>query len=142
MFFADSPFTDKLNTSHVPAEPEILRICALLVAPTEELARIEVQINEPKTKQSLRTAIDAHKTLISHMRLAPQDVFQEIFLACLPTAHGAVIEAPMLLGHICRYWRSVAYSTPESWSYSTLHDPQVTSQVAEAGSRLIPPSID
>ncbi|KAJ6508389.1 hypothetical protein C8R45DRAFT_967237 [Mycena sanguinolenta] len=59
------------------------------------------------------------------MRLIPQEILQEIFISCLPTKHNALIdhnEAPLLLGRVCRYWRSVAYhSTPMLWS--SIHIP-------------------
>ncbi|KAF7346513.1 hypothetical protein MSAN_01879400 [Mycena sanguinolenta] len=62
--------------------------------------------------------------LISPMRHIPQDILLEIFFACLPPEHDAVIdpaEAPLLLGRICRHWRSVAYATPILWS--SIHIP-------------------
>ncbi|KAJ6508384.1 hypothetical protein C8R45DRAFT_967225 [Mycena sanguinolenta] len=59
------------------------------------------------------------------MRLIPQEILQEIFISCLSTKHNALIdhnEAPLLLGRVCRYWRSVAYhSTPMLWS--SIHIP-------------------
>ncbi|KAF7373588.1 hypothetical protein MSAN_00569200 [Mycena sanguinolenta] len=58
------------------------------------------------------------------MRRIPHDVLLEIFCACLPSEHNAVIdpaEAPLILGRICKHWRSVAYSAPILWS--TLHIP-------------------
>ncbi|KAJ7080540.1 hypothetical protein C8R44DRAFT_653552, partial [Mycena epipterygia] len=122
MFPADSPFADKLHTNYLPTESEISGIRNLLVVPAAELARVDAQINELMAKrESLKTAIDAHNAhnaLISPLRRVPQDVLQEIFLACLPTAHNAVIdpgEAPLLLGRICSHWRSLAWSTPRIW---------------------------
>ncbi|KAJ7740267.1 hypothetical protein DFH07DRAFT_690137, partial [Mycena maculata] len=66
----------------------------------------------------LRTDIDVYRALIPPIRRAPDDVLREIFLSRLPTAHNALIdpdEAPLLQGHICRHWRSTAYSTPKIW---------------------------
>ncbi|KAF7340436.1 hypothetical protein MVEN_01963700 [Mycena venus] len=127
-----SPFAEKLGTNYVPPEQEIKAIRDLLADPTEELARIEAEIDEMdavivqlKAKHaSLKTAIDAHRALISPMRHTPEDVLREIFVACLPTTHNALIdpsEAPILLGGICRHWRAVAHSTPMLWS--SMHIP-------------------
>ncbi|KAJ6502200.1 hypothetical protein C8R45DRAFT_1209810 [Mycena sanguinolenta] len=127
-----SPFTNRLNTNYVPSDPEILQIRALLVDPLEEIARIDAQIAEMELALTqlrarhalVQTPIDAHKALISPMRFVPQDILQEIFISCLPSKHDALIdftEAPLLLGRICRHWRSVAYSTPILWS--SIHIP-------------------
>ncbi|KAJ7877977.1 hypothetical protein B0H14DRAFT_3858916 [Mycena olivaceomarginata] len=118
-----SPFTDKL----VPTEAEIKDIRALLMDPIEQLARIQAQIDEMEVivgqlkakHSSLKTVIDAHEALISPVRRAPDDVLREIFFACLPTAHNALMdpsEAPILLGCICRRWRAVSHTTPMLWS--------------------------
>ncbi|KAF7364846.1 hypothetical protein MVEN_00354900 [Mycena venus] len=134
MFFRDSvsPFADKLGTNYVPSDSEILEIRALIRDPAEELGRIEAQIDgmelaigQLKAKRaSLKTAIDAHRALISPMRHVPLDVLQEIFFSCLSSEHYALMdpaEAPLLLGRICRHWRRVAYSTPMLWS--SIHIP-------------------
>ncbi|KAJ7143555.1 hypothetical protein C8R43DRAFT_891542, partial [Mycena crocata] len=61
-------------------------------------------------RTTLEGGIDAHTALLFPMRRAPRDILQEIFLACLPTTHNALIdpsEAPLLLGHICSHWHAV-----------------------------------
>ncbi|KAF7367728.1 hypothetical protein MSAN_00836700 [Mycena sanguinolenta] len=124
---AVSPFADKLGTNDVPSDEEIAHLRDFLVGPTEQLAKIQAQIDEMELvvgqlkakRESLQTDIDAHKALISPMRRVPEDVLREIFVACLPTTHIAVIdiaEAPLLLGRICKRWRVVAYSTPMLWT--------------------------
>ncbi|KAF7348304.1 hypothetical protein MSAN_01784100 [Mycena sanguinolenta] len=132
MTLSNSRFTDRLNTNYVPSDCEVLEIRTLLVDPTEEIARIDAQIAEMesslvqlrKKRGLLQQPIDAHRALISPMRLIPQDILQEIFLLCLPSKHNALIdpnEAPLLLGRISRHWRDVAYSTPMLWS--SIHIP-------------------
>ncbi|KAF7346527.1 hypothetical protein MSAN_01880800 [Mycena sanguinolenta] len=134
MSLSDSPFTNRLNTNYVPSHSEILEIRALLVDSLEEIARIDAQMEEMelaltqlKEKRALlQRPIDAHRALISPMRLIPHDVLLEIFSACLPSEHNALIdpaEAPLLLGRICRHWRSVAYSAPMLWS--SIHIPSL-----------------
>ncbi|KAJ6508575.1 hypothetical protein C8R45DRAFT_1208220 [Mycena sanguinolenta] len=108
MSLSDSPFTNRLNTNYVPSHSEILEIRSLLVDPLEEIARIDAQIAEMELAE-------AH---------IPQDILLEIFFACLPSEHNAVIdsaEAPLLLGRVNRHWRSVAYATPMLWS--SMHIP-------------------
>ncbi|KAJ7154880.1 hypothetical protein C8R43DRAFT_857362, partial [Mycena crocata] len=62
--------------------------------------------------------ISAYKALVSPVRRRPPDIVQEIFLACLPTRHNAVMstrDAPLLLAHICSAWRVLALATPALW---------------------------
>ncbi|KAF8201165.1 hypothetical protein K438DRAFT_1821502 [Mycena galopus ATCC 62051] len=132
MSLKNSPFVYQLNTNYVPSDSEILLIRALLVDPADELARIDTRIEElevalkqlKEQRASLKGPIHAHRALISPMRRVPDDVLVEIFLSCLPSEHNSLIdfaEAPLVLGRICRHWRSVAYSTPRLWS--SIHIP-------------------
>jgi hypothetical protein len=125
-FSSISPFADKLGTNYIPSLEEISEIRGLLMDPTEELGRIQARIDEMevivgqlKAKHSLlKTVIDAHQALISPIRRASEDVLREIFLACLPTAHNAIMhpsEAPILLSRICSHWRAIAHNTPMLW---------------------------
>ncbi|KAF7348339.1 hypothetical protein MSAN_01787900 [Mycena sanguinolenta] len=143
MSLSNSPFANRLNTNYVPSDSEILEIRSLLVDPTEEIARIDAQIAEMelalvqlKEKRGLlQKPIDAHKALISPMRLIPQDILLEIFCSCLPREHNALIdpnEAPLLLGRISRHWRDVAYSSPMLWSSMHIPSPDL---------RRMPPNI-
>ncbi|KAF7350902.1 hypothetical protein MSAN_01652300 [Mycena sanguinolenta] len=132
MSLSESPFTNRLNTNYVPSDSEILEIRSLLVGPKEEIARIDARIEELEStlaqlreqRALLQSPIDAHSALISPVRLIPQDVLLEIFFSCLPSEHNALIDptkAPLLLGRICRHWRSVAYSVPMLWIIASRH---------------------
>ncbi|KAF7348307.1 hypothetical protein MSAN_01784400 [Mycena sanguinolenta] len=132
MSLSNSPFANRLNTNYVPSDSEVLEIRALVLDPSAEIARIDTQIEAleitlgqlKEQRAALKGPIDAHKALISPMRRIPQDVLLEIFFACLPTEHNAVIdpaEAPLVLGRISRHWRDVAYSVPMLWS--SIHIP-------------------
>ncbi|KAJ6512789.1 hypothetical protein C8R45DRAFT_327302 [Mycena sanguinolenta] len=126
MFLNNSPFINRLNTNYVPSDSEILEIHTLLAEPEHELARIDAQIEEieialaqlKEQRELLKRPIDAHRALLSPIRRIPHDVLVEIFLACLPSKHNALIDpaqAPLLLGRVCRHWSSVAYNTPMLW---------------------------
>ncbi|KAJ6463497.1 hypothetical protein C8R45DRAFT_521673 [Mycena sanguinolenta] len=134
MSLDNSPLVNCLNTNYVPSDSEVLEIRALLLDPEDELARIDTRIGDmeialaelKEQRASLKAPIDAHKALISPMRRIPHDVLLEIFCACLPSEHNALIdsaEAPLVLGRICKHWRSVAYLTPILWS--TIHIPSL-----------------
>lgn len=131
----DSPFANRLNTNYAPTDSEIKLIKDLLVQPQREVARISQEISRLKAliteltveRQTFRAYIDAHEVLISPVRRVPRDVLEEVFLACLPTRHNAVMSssaAPMVLGRVCSAWRNIAYSTPRLWA--SLHIPVLT----------------
>ncbi|KAJ6512792.1 hypothetical protein C8R45DRAFT_327316 [Mycena sanguinolenta] len=134
MSLDNSPFVDRLNTNYVPSDSDIFQIRAILVYPENELARIDGRIEEMEValaqlkeqRASLMGPIAAHKALLSPIRRVAHDVLVEIFLSCLPSEHNALIdpaEAPLLLGHICRHWRCLVYSTPMLWR--SIHIPSL-----------------
>ncbi|KAJ7851671.1 hypothetical protein B0H14DRAFT_2761440, partial [Mycena olivaceomarginata] len=96
------------NTNYTLSDPEILEIRALLVDPTDELARMDAQIEAmnaqigamvialnqlEEQRELLKGPIDAHRALISSIRRAPEDVIREIFFHCLPSEHDALIDS-------------------------------------------------
>ncbi|KAJ7635212.1 hypothetical protein FB45DRAFT_911064 [Roridomyces roridus] len=121
----DSPFAQHLNTNYAPSEHEMKWIQSHLVPVSEEIARLDALIQDlAAQRQKAQDYIDAHKALLSPVRRLPQDVMQEIFLACLPAQHNAVFsgrEAPQILTAICRGWRNLALSTAALWA--SLHLP-------------------
>ncbi|KAK7065045.1 hypothetical protein R3P38DRAFT_3383422 [Favolaschia claudopus] len=134
-FQETSPFVDRLGTNYVPGDEEILDIRRLvqsdsiwareLVQMDEQIQEMEISLGQLRERRdALKGNIDAHKALVSPMRLAPDDILREIFLACLPSATNALMdpkEAPLLFGHICRHWRDIALSTPMLWA--SIHIP-------------------
>ncbi|KAJ6530266.1 hypothetical protein B0H19DRAFT_904173, partial [Mycena capillaripes] len=116
----ESPFRQHLNTNYAPTDAEIDRIRAHLAPHEAELARLEALIRDLTAQRDrVKDHVDSHRALISHPRRLPQDLIEQIFLACLPTHRNAVMspaEAPLLLGHICSAWRSVSFSMPRLWA--------------------------
>ncbi|KAJ6594804.1 hypothetical protein B0H19DRAFT_1225814 [Mycena capillaripes] len=115
----ESPFRKRFDTNYVPTDAEIGRIRVHLVPHEAELARLDSLIHDLTVQRDrLKDHIDAHKALISHPRRLPQDVVEQIFLACLPTRHNAIMcptQAPLLLGRICRAWRTITLAMPRLW---------------------------
>ncbi|KAJ7090668.1 hypothetical protein C8R44DRAFT_648114, partial [Mycena epipterygia] len=65
-------------------------------------------------REQLVDYIESHKALLSPGHRLPPDFLQEIFIACSPTHRNTIMsarEAPLILGHICNGWRSLAHST-------------------------------
>ncbi|KAJ7625877.1 hypothetical protein FB45DRAFT_1084557 [Roridomyces roridus] len=100
----ESPFAQHLGTNFVPSDSEAQSI------------RLHLRPYELE--------IDPHKVLISPVRRLPPELFQEIFLACLPTEHNAIMsvtQPPLIFGRICSGWRALALSTAALWA--SLHLP-------------------
>ncbi|KAF7328487.1 hypothetical protein MVEN_02535600 [Mycena venus] len=116
--FMESPFHKHFDTNYVPSDLEIERIRAHLRPYEAELERLESLIRELTTQRDrLKTYIEPHKALISHPRRLPWDLVETIFIACLPSqCTMSPAEAPLLLGHICSAWRSIAWATPRLWT--------------------------
>ena len=121
-----SPFTSRLNSNYVPTDSESLEIQTLLKLPTSRLEELSTQLHELDDQStqlrnehsSLLLFISKHRALISLIRKLPINILQEIFIACLPAAHNAVMsrwEPPILLTQICSSWRKVALATPRLW---------------------------
>ena len=122
----DSPFTSRLDSNYVATDAESLEIHTLLEPPASRLEELSTQLQElddqytqlRNEQSSLLLFISKHRALISQIRKLPIDILQEIFIACLPTAHNAVMsrwEPPILLTQICSSWRNVAHTTPQLW---------------------------
>ncbi|KAF9483041.1 hypothetical protein BDN70DRAFT_874282 [Pholiota conissans] len=127
-----TPFTDVLCTNYTPSSEDKETIKTLLVAPLAQLTQFNDKISQlqhvldslKQERDVLDTAIKEHTRLLSPIHSVPDDVLRDIFCACLPDTHNAVMscdEAPLILGLVCSRWRSVAYSTPLLWA--TLHIP-------------------
>ncbi|KAJ7653131.1 hypothetical protein DFH06DRAFT_1093353 [Mycena polygramma] len=118
----ESPFREYLNTNYVPSDAEILRIRAHLEPHEAELARLELLIHDLTIQRDrVKDYIDSHRPLVSYPRRLPQDVVEQIFLACLPAQHSARVmslaEAPLLLCRICSAWRKIAIRMPRLWNH-------------------------
>ncbi|KAF9477125.1 hypothetical protein BDN70DRAFT_922821 [Pholiota conissans] len=125
-----SPFTDVLRSNFFPSPLEIGAINQELAdksfqldALSDELKHLQEQLDAKMAALDVLTSsIDDHLRLLTPFRGLPDDILGEIFACCLPTRHGAIMhrnEPPLVLGYVCKRWRSVAYNMPRLWK--TLH---------------------
>ncbi|KAF7311748.1 F-box domain-containing protein [Mycena indigotica] len=116
----ESLFTSKLDTSYVPTDAEIRQIQSNLAPLILEMASLDEQLAVLlQRREELETYIEAHQGFISVSRRLPQDILEEIFVACLPTTRhcaAVVVEAPLLLTHVCSSWRTIALALPRLWA--------------------------
>ena len=121
-----SLFNSRLDLNYVATDSETLEIKTLPKLPISRLEELSTQLQEldnqytklRNEQSSLLLFTSKHRALISLIRKLPIDILQEIFIACLPTTHNAVMsrwEPPILLTQICSSWRNVAHATPQLW---------------------------
>ncbi|KAK7001459.1 hypothetical protein R3P38DRAFT_2558783, partial [Favolaschia claudopus] len=112
---------------YIPTDPEISQIHAQLLLHEAELTRLEALIQDLCAQRDrVKDYLHSHKALISLPRRLPQDILEEIFLACLPATRDVFMirsaaEPPLLLGRICSRWRSIAFALPTLWSSLHIH---------------------
>ena len=122
-----TPFAHYLQCNQAPSEDETRKLKTLRSNPLEEISIIDVEIeqvegilNSLKRKRAhIQDSIDNFNTILAPVRRLPMDVLGVIFSHCLATHRNPVMsasEAPILLTHICRDWRSIALSIPRLWS--------------------------
>ncbi|KJA20478.1 hypothetical protein HYPSUDRAFT_167026 [Hypholoma sublateritium FD-334 SS-4] len=120
-------FSALLKTNRAPTSAEMKELTSRYQAPMaklqqldDKLLQLKFQIDElNQERELLRGSIDQHCNLLSPFRCLPDDVLHEIFQWCLPTAHESLLdisELPLLLGYVCRRWRTIAYQTPALWA--------------------------
>ncbi|KAJ7635128.1 hypothetical protein FB45DRAFT_1057050 [Roridomyces roridus] len=109
-----------LHTNYVPTEPEIDLIHAHLAPYEAESARLESLIRDLSAQRDrVKAYVDPYRALASQGRRIPQELLEKIFLDCLPEHRNVAMsptEAPLLLGHVCSEWRSIAFALPELWA--------------------------
>ncbi|KAF7314603.1 F-box domain-containing protein [Mycena kentingensis (nom. inval.)] len=122
----ESRFRDKLDACFAPTNEEVIEIDSILALPrariaelTGEITRLEDALTRLRNERTrLETDVALHESLLAPIRKLPEDVLQEIFLACLPGGHNATLHPdhpPLLFGRVNRYWRRLSRSTPLLW---------------------------
>ncbi|KAJ7144219.1 hypothetical protein C8R44DRAFT_557222, partial [Mycena epipterygia] len=119
-----------LSTNSLPSDVEVQQIHAILNAGDMELAELNAQISqvtsqlaELKAKSKQRSELfRSLRAVLSPLRRFPAELLAEIFECCCHNSLAAEfysitdpLEAPVLLGHICSFWRTVSHNTPRLW---------------------------
>ncbi|KAJ7078042.1 hypothetical protein B0H15DRAFT_541000 [Mycena belliarum] len=119
-------FAALLRSNCAPTVMQTLEIRRLLgSSEISQLRELAVHPDElPDLLRSLRGTL-------SLIRTFPAELLGQVFIFCRDNSnaskHSTLYprEAPMILGHVCRHWRSVAYSTPRLWDI--VHLPNLAS---------------
>ncbi|KAJ7115384.1 hypothetical protein C8R44DRAFT_629399, partial [Mycena epipterygia] len=116
----------RLGTNYVPSAIERKKIKDFCAEGSRRIARVsaEIAIDHQRLISSngrrmvLEEMVNPYRALISPMRALPPEILQEIFMACLPQRHNAIMHAdhaPLLLGRVCSDWRTISISTAILW---------------------------
>ncbi|KAJ7776185.1 hypothetical protein B0H16DRAFT_1505935 [Mycena metata] len=116
-----------LGTNYLPTAVEHKQVKEFCANAAVEISRASARIQEDRrclaeseTRHSdLCEILDPYLALLSPIRTLPPEILQETFAACMPTRHDAIMHSsqmPLVLGRVCRIWRSLSLSTPMLWS--------------------------
>lgn len=85
---------------------------------TREIAQLQATMDELcHEKETIDEYIREHEVLLTPARKILPELLSEIFLWCFVDGMlASVADAPIVLGQVCSYWRSVVISTPHLWS--------------------------
>ncbi|KAF8800305.1 hypothetical protein BYT27DRAFT_7200197 [Phlegmacium glaucopus] len=120
-------FSHYLHSNQAPSEDESREIKAFRINPLEDISVVDAEIERIETildslkrkRANIQKSIDDCNTVLAPVRRLPMDILGVIFIDCLATHRNPIMdpsEAPILLTHICRDWRSIALSIPRLWS--------------------------
>jgi hypothetical protein len=134
--------TDRLGTNYAPSAKERKAIQELCAEGSQRLTKIADEILEDHQRLissngryvALKEQLDPYFALLSPARTMPPEILQEIFVACLPAGHNAIMhtsEPPLLLGRVCSAWRTISLSTAALWAAVHLVVPPEDSFITE-----------
>nr|GAT51979.1 predicted protein [Mycena chlorophos] len=123
---APSPFLSKLNSFSELSESEISHLHNFIADRTADLSTVDQELADLDTvwerlrakRAAIENEITIHQSLVAPIRQVPDLILQEIFLACIPVEHNALIHpdhAPLLFGRVCHRWRQLSHETPLLW---------------------------
>ncbi|KAH9484772.1 hypothetical protein JR316_0001674 [Psilocybe cubensis] len=108
-------------------QPAVIEVQRLLGKPMQEkeildsqILTLEMQLKGLRDKRrKVDKTISCYNNVMSPIRRIPADIFREIFFHCVDNDcdHDlSTTRAPMLLTHVCSFWRSIALSSPLLWA--------------------------
>ncbi|KAH9478363.1 hypothetical protein JR316_0008817 [Psilocybe cubensis] len=104
-----------------PNDSTINELRKLLSEPSKQLEDIKLEIKRLEAKQlEIEEYVRSFHRILAPIRRVPYDILRTIFEHCLPTHRNPTMsgnEAPMLLTHVCRTWRSIAHQSPRLWAH-------------------------
>jgi hypothetical protein len=134
----DSPFLEYLDLDYSPSDAETPLIKALIQQKLDAIAGIDKEIKDLEDslaalkarRKASKIFVRKHRALVAPIKRLPPDILSTVFLACLPAierpeASMAGNNPAVVISHVCRHWRQLAFDTPLLWSRIRLVIPLV-----------------
>ncbi|KAJ7457065.1 hypothetical protein FB451DRAFT_1275835 [Mycena latifolia] len=85
--------------------------------PIDSVALLSVS-ESPQQALPVHSGVESQSPVAPLILTIPPEITAEIFAHCLPSSpcRPEIDTAPLLLGRICRDWRSIALDSPELWA--------------------------
>ncbi|KAJ7688742.1 hypothetical protein B0H17DRAFT_1067999 [Mycena rosella] len=110
---------DRLGTNYVPSATERKQLLEFCAQGSQKISKVTAEIDVDHhrlissygRRLALRRRVDPHLELISPMRAVPPEILQEIFMACLPEDHNAIMHTSEV-SLFPPYTNHIPYSNP------------------------------
>lgn len=129
-----SPVPEILASNAIPSPDQIQAVQESLSTAQTNLSLLDQEISETEahlsslnqTRDALQAYTTEHLALVAPCRRLPPELWAEIFMHCskglkrtlAPTIRDTFDpkSGPLLLTHVCSWWRVIAISTPALWT--------------------------
>jgi hypothetical protein len=127
-----SPVPDLLDGNHVALPSQAHMIYDTVSVAQADISQLDGEILRLQgvldglvsKREALHTYTRLHMGLVAPARRLLSEIWAEIFLQCKEntrcTNWPKLDRAPLLLGSVCRRWRTIALSTPRLWASFSL----------------------
>lgn len=129
-----SPLPEILASNAIPSPDQIQAVHESLSTAQTNLSRLDQEISKTEahlsrlsqTRDALQAYTTEHLAVVAPCRRLPPELWAEIFMRCskglkrtlAPTIRDTFDpkSGPLLLTHVCSWWRVIAISTPGLWT--------------------------
>jgi hypothetical protein len=129
-----SPVPEILASNTIPSPDQIQAVHESLSTAQTNLSRLDQEINKTEahlsrlseTRDALQAYTTEHLAVVAPCRRLPPELWAEIFIRCSKGLKRTLAPAvrdtfdpksgPLLLTHVCSWWRVIAISTPALWT--------------------------
>lgn len=110
-----------LESFSTPSDAQRDRLMLRVEQSEAEILQLTKVIDDLTRKRDvIQRHLASYLAMLAPVRKVPYDVLRQIFVYCLPSKRTIISpapeHAPVLLTHVCRTWRDIAFSSGELWA--------------------------